>query len=384
MTTKTRRGRGDDSIYFDKSKGSYVGEISLGYRPDGKRRRRKVYGRTKGEVRDKLKDLRGEIEDGITSVAKYTVGDAVRKWLEVGLKDCDPGTVAKNRSYAEKHLLLHIGAAKLREFTADDVDAWLEDRANVLASSTLSSLLSILRRSITLAQRRKLVGQNVAELGITTPKGTQGRPSKSLTPEQVAALLNAKTSSWIYAYVVVSLLIGIRTEEARALTWDRTHLEQAAGVPARVEVWRSVRATGDTKTEKSRRTLRLPQLAVDALKTQKARQAEDRLKAGVLWQENDLVFCTKIGTPLDAANVRRAFRRAVKSAGIVGEWTPRELRHSFVSLLSANGVTLEAIAQLVGHASTRVTEVVYRHELRPVLQDGAEVIDGIFGNRSAG
>lgn len=90
-----------------------------------------------------------------------------------------------------------------------------------------------------------------------------------------------------------------------------------------------------------------------------------------------------------AAPIRRGFR-AVAKAGLEDKssktlWTPRELRHSFVSLLSANGVPIESIAQLVGHAGTRVTEAVYRKELRPVLTEGAEVIDSIFTrNKSAG
>ena len=67
-----------------------------------------------------------------------------------------------------------------------------------------------------------------------------------------------------------------------------------------------------------------------------------------------------------------------KAAGIGEDWTPRELRHTFVSLMSESGVTLEEIARLVGHSSTATTEQVYRHELRPVLQRGAEVMDQIF------
>jgi len=60
------------------------------------------------------------------------------------------------------------------------------------------------------------------------------------------------------------------------------------------------------------------------------------------------------------------------------EWTPRELRHSFVSIASALGLTIEQIADLVGHAGTRVTEAVYRHQLRPVLLVGAEIMDRMF------
>jgi integrase len=69
------------------------------------------------------------------------------------------------------------------------------------------------------------------------------------------------------------------------------------------------------------------------------------------------VFVSEVGTQLDAANVRRAFRKVAKATGLAAEdWTPRELRHSFVSLLSSQGVPIEDIAALAGHVSTVVTE----------------------------
>jgi integrase len=72
-------------------------------------------------------------------------------------------------------------------------------------------------------------------------------------------------------------------------------------------------------------------------------------------------------------------RAVAKDAGLVStKWTPRELRHSFVSLLSSSGVPIEDISRLVGHVSTSVTEKVYRHELRPMMTRGATAMDGIF------
>ena len=92
-----------------------------------------------------------------------------------------------------------------------------------------------------------------------------------------------------------------------------------------------------------------------------------------------IVFVSQAGTELDAHNVRRGFRRVVKSAGlVVKEWTPREMRHSFVSLLSDDGMPIEQIARLMGHTSTAVTETVYRQQIRPVMVEGAEVMDRIF------
>jgi len=98
------------------------------------------------------------------------------------------------------------------------------------------------------------------------------------------------------------------------------------------------------------------------------------------WRDNGLVFATSIGTAMDAPNVRRDFRAALKLVPGLNpdDWTPREMRHSFVSVLSAHGVSIEEISQLVGHRSTAVTEVVYRHELRPVIQRGAVVMNDVF------
>ena len=90
------------------------------------------------------------------------------------------------------------------------------------------------------------------------------------------------------------------------------------------------------------------------------------------------MFCTRVGTPLAAGNVRRSFRAITKAAEIGEDWTPRELRHSFVSIMSDNGVSIEAIADLVGHKNSTVTARVYRHQLRPVITQGAEAMDAIF------
>lgn len=143
-------------------------------------------------------------------------------------------------------------------------------------------------------------------------------------------------------------------------------------MPPSIQVWRSVRADGDTKTKKSRRSLALPARCVTALTTHREHQgrpAADRL-----------VFPSAAGTALDRHIVLRAFRPVVAEAGLdPRDWTPRELRHSSVSLLSDSGMSIEQIAYLCGHSGTIVTERVYRHQLRPVLLSGPVAMDRIFG-----
>jgi len=144
-------------------------------------------------------------------------------------------------------------------------------------------------------------------------------------------------------------------------------------------LWRAERHGGDTKTGKSRRTLALPRLCVAVLREQWRLQETDRERAGELWEDHGLVFASRIGTPLSANNVIRAFRIITNAAGLGDNWAPREKRHTFVSVLSASGVPVESIALLAGHDRTATTELVYRHEIRPALTQGAEIMDQVFG-----
>jgi integrase len=120
-------------------------------------------------------------------------------------------------------------------------------------------------------------------------------------------------------------------------------------------------------------------LVVEALRLHHQRQDQIRNRVGDRWRDNDLVFASRVGTPLDAGNVRRAFRKVTAAAGLdPADWTPRELRHSFVSLLSDAGVPIEKIARLVGHTGTATTELVYCKQIRPVVTGGAQVMDSLF------
>jgi integrase len=383
----TRRGWRSDAIYFDHTgdctdserhrhcPGRWRGVISLGYGPDGRRMRRKVSGQTKTIVVQRLKDQHDELDDGIKPTpANYAVRKACEDWLAHGLTGLSAKTVAKNEAMLAP-LLAMTGTTRLRELTAADVGNALAAMARSYSSASVSIGHLALKRAIRQAQAADLVSRNVAEL-VITPKGRPGRPSKSLDLAQAVALLAAADGTRIGAYIALCMATGIRTEEARALQWEHVRLGDPDADPpqtASVEVWRSVRSHGDTKTDKSRRTLRLPQVAADALSALAAREG----------RAEGLVFATRTGKELLAGNVRREFRAACKAAGIGPDWTPRELRHSFVSLMSAQGVPVEEIARLAGHKSSRVTEVVYRRELRPELTAGAEAMDALLGRSPA-
>jgi integrase len=107
---------------------------------------------------------------------------------------------------------------------------------HILATRSLKDTHAILRRAIQHAQRRNKVLRNVAEL-VDVPEGRPGRPSKAMPLAQAQAVVEASKKTRLHAYFVLSLLTGVRTEEASALTWDRVHLESEGDLPPHVEVW---------------------------------------------------------------------------------------------------------------------------------------------------
>lgn len=381
-----RRSRGDGGLSWDQSRQRWVASVTVGYTPAGKRIIRRARGKTKTEAKEKLDALMRDHADGVLlQTNNLTVADAVDDWLAYGLAGRAESTKENRRIMLETHVTPLLGARRLRDLTAEDVDRWLADRAEVLSTSTLQRVRSLLSQVISRAQARDKVKRNVVLL-CPCPIGRGGRPSKALTLEQAEALLHAALrfrTSAIRAYVVVSLLTGGRTEEMRALTWDNVDLtgtpEADPPVLPSIRVWRSVRGTGDTKTRLSRRTLAMPQLCVDVLTEHSEVQAAARAQAGERWEDLGLVFSTRTGGQLAAGNVRRAFRLIAEDAGLEPQqWTPRELRHSFVSLLSDSGVPIEQISRLVGHRGSAVTEQIYRHQITPVMVDGAQAMDRLF------
>lgn len=380
-----RRSRGDGGLHWDTKRQRWIATASLGYGPAGKRVVKRGSGRTKAEAKAKLKEVLRDYEDGLAiAPGNYTVAQAVNDWLSYGLSGRSQRTIDLYTQQCRSHVLPALGARKLRDLRAEDVDRWLSVKSASLSTRTLQILHSCLNRATRRAMARDKVKRNVVDL-CSVPTGRPGRASKALTMAQAEAILTAAERTRMHAYIVLSLLTGARTEELRALTWDHVNLEGDPNanppIPAHVAVWRSVRAGGDTKTRKSRRTLALPNRCVEALRKLQAQQDAERAEAGKRWREHGLVFASTVGTPLDPSHVRRDFRRAIREAPGVdpAEWTPRELRHSFVSLLSDNGIPLEEISRLVGHSSTATTEAVYRKQIRPVVQTGAVAMDRIFG-----
>ncbi|MEV5553832.1 Arm DNA-binding domain-containing protein [Nonomuraea wenchangensis] len=118
-----RRSRGDGGLHWDDKRQRWIATASLGYDPSGKRIVKRGSGKTKTEAKNKLKEVLRDYEDGLAiAPADYTVERAVNDWLAYGLNGRDPATVKTCTILCRTHIIPGLGARKLRDLSAEDVD----------------------------------------------------------------------------------------------------------------------------------------------------------------------------------------------------------------------------------------------------------------------
>lgn len=380
-----RRGRGEGSVFYEADRGRWVGVIDLGPDPSGKRRRPKVTGRSAKEVRDKLRQLRNDVERGASARnGNLTVGDFLTDWLarEVPKFAKSVNTIENYRWAVEGHLVPSLGKRRLAKLTADDVDRMLEAKVDDLARSSVGRLRTVLGTALAHAERRDLVRRNVARLTKVPPGRSTTR--RSLSPDEAKALLKTIEGDSLEALVVTGVCLGLRPGELLGLSWADVDLDNGVlHLRRQLKREHNMPVLGNLKTKRSRRSLRLPPVVVEALHRRQALQLDERDAAGRQWSQQwaaeRLVFTTAYGRPVDASNLRRYFKQACDRAGI-GRWTPYEMRHSAASLLSAAGVPLEQIADTLGHEGTRMVTLVYRHAIAPTVEAAAGPMQQLFGD----
>lgn len=384
-----RRGHGEGALFYEEDRDRWVALLELPPDGSGRRRRRKVTGRTKADARRKLRQLQRRLEDGLPiGDGSMTLGDFLERWLAEVLparSQIQAKSTVTNYRWAASHAIRALGRRRLNEMTPENVEALLRHLADEsMARSSVMRVRSVLVMALKHAQRRDLVARNVAELSEMPTSARGQRSGRSLTPEQARQLLDVAAHDRLGGLVTVGLMLGLRPGELCGIRWEGVNLD--VGVLAVTQSrkrttdddGREALVLGAPKTRKSRRALVLPRPVVDALRQHERRQRDERRNAGERWQDLDLVFPTSVGTPMSPSNLRRDLARITVAAGL-GRWSPNELRHSAASLLSASGVPLEQIADVLGHADTRMLLKHYRHPISRTIDAAAAPMERLFG-----
>ena len=115
---------------------------------------------------------------------------------------------------------------------------------------------------------------------------------------------------------------------------------------------------------------------LDKLIAHRSRQAMVKAVAGKRWQENDLIFPTTIGTPLDHKRVTKEFKALLQKAGLP-EIRFHDLRHTSISLMLESGVPLNTVQKRAGHSKASVTADIYGHAMMGSQKEVANSIEGL-------
>lgn len=329
------------------------------------------------DERKRLSDLRAV---GRLDAAKLTLGAYLRRWASS--LDLAPATMKQHRMIITHHLVPKLGDVLLGRLQPADVDRYLT--RTDLHPQTLRHHRATLRRALADAHRDGLVTRNAAALSRAPRLRTVERTY--LDAAQASALMAAAKGTRLYAPVTVALCTGLRQAEMLALTWAdidwkartaqvRHTLHRIPNAPEGVYPWERLAP----KTDKSRRTVDLVPLAIEALRQRQREQAADR---GGLVPLDALVFTTPSGHPIHGPNLLPPLRAALKAAGLPEEVTWHDMRHATASILLGAGVPLPVISRMLGHSTIRVTADLYAHVVPELQKDAADRLQGALTKAS--
>jgi integrase len=375
--TRKRRGHNEGSIYRRESDGKWVGSLTVGRTAEGKQKRRTVYGRTKAEVLAKLREIQSKVHTGnLADPTTLTVQAFLQRWTDTVGATKRGTTQERRRVYIDLHINPFLGGIRLDKLGLVHLECWLSDlekagRSEWTRHQAATTLGTALRRAVKL----KLIPFNPsADLAKPRPKEKE---VEVYSEAQTNELLAASRPHRLHALYVLALTAGMRQGELLALHWPEVDFGQAA-----VKVVRTLKVKkggGFTleppKSAKSRRTIDLPCVAMDALhEHRKAMLAEGRdVKEGP-------VFVTKTGNYIGKGNfIKQIHKPLLRRAGLPARKF-HALRHTHASTLLARGRSIKAVSERLGHSNPELTLRVYAHLMPGDGKETARVLDRMFGD----
>ena len=317
----------------------------------------------------------------LTDARGLTTGEFLDQWLEDIIKpSVRPWTYKGYEVHVRLHLKPTLGRVPLEKLTAAHVQKLVNEKMrNGLKPKSVRYLLGTLRAALNQALRWELVPKNAATL-VDGPRVEQFE-IQPFSPEEARKFLNSIRGDRLEALYSVALTMGLRQGEALGLRWKDVDLElgflriskQLQRVDGKLELV-------DPKTRRSRRSLAMPATIVEALKTHRDRQDNERRSAGDKWTETDLVFTTPIGTGIEGTAISKDFHRRLERAGLPHRRF-HDLRHSCATLLLVQGVSPRVVMDVLGHSQIGLTMNTYSHVIPDLRREAARRMDDLIHDR---
>ena len=364
---------------FQRADGLWVATITVGHNGFGKRRRRTVYGKTKREAMDKAAVLAADKQRGeMVEPNRMTVGEYLDHWLEnIQRPTIREATYISYEQIIRNHLKPHLGGSGLQKLTPIHIQTCYAAMEKAGTSPRVRQLAhAVLRCAMKRAVKLGLVLRNVCD-AVDAPRVPRAAMSV-LNSEQVAKLLEQSNGTRYHALMVLAVTTGLRQGELLGLQWSDIDIQKGTLAVQRALIENNGKVSiGEPKTEKGRRSVTLPTMALQAL-AEHRRILMTEGNAGSLW-----VFPNTKGGTIGKGNLlSKVFRPMLKRAGL----PPirfHDLRHTAATLLLAEGVHPKVVQERLGHSQIGMTLDTYSHVLPTMQQDAADRLDRLF-NRSVG
>lgn len=383
--SNTRAASGAGTIR-QRPDGRWEARVTVGINPGtGKAIRRSIYGDTQAAVRKEMTAILREIDRGTyLTPQKITVGQWLDEWLGTyAVTKVKPLTYQSYAAVIKNHLKPAFGAVSLQSLRGSHVQKlYNEMLAKGRNAKTVINVSAVLRKSLDVAMKQGLITSNPCDAA-ELPKAMR-KEIKPLTDAEIPLFLEQIEKHEFRNAYALCLFAGLREGECLGLSWSQVDFEKG-----RITVSQQLQKTksghveyyiADTTKSGKPRTIEPPAICFDYLRDEKRRQAQNKLKAGELWNnEWNLVFANGVGRYIEIETFYRKFKKVVAAIGRP-DARVHDLRHTAATVAIASGADIKSVQSLLGHATAAFTLDVYAHTSEAMMKDTAARMQSYYDN----
>jgi len=366
-----------------KGKNSWQLQVYTGTGPDGKPRRHfeTVRGK-KGDAQRRLTELLASLDKGVyTPPGRLTVAEHLHQWLLGYVKtNCSQRTLDGYQTIIERHLIPALGYVQLKRLDYQTIERYYGKAREKLSPRTVHHQHRVLSEALKYACRHGIIARNPCEL--VDIKGSLKqikRKMRTLTPAEVEVVLETASGSQYYPVIYTAVSTGLRQAELLGLRWRAVDFDitMSISVSQVLYIRKGVYQFKEPKTEHSRRRVDMTPKLACYLREYKLERERLYRSLGKELTDDDLVFASVEGKPIDARVMSHAFGRMVKRVNLAGVRF-HDLRHTFASLMLLRGAKPKVISEALGHASVAFTMDVYSHIIEGMQSDAMALLDEVL------
>jgi integrase len=371
-TMAKKRGQNEGTIY-KRNDGTWAAQVSI------QGRRLTKYTKTQSEARTWLRTTLNQVDNGITFLgAQMELGKYLEQWLVTVKTSVRPKTYEQYKQIVTGYIIPILGRIKLKDVRPDHIQSLYNNKLKSGTSNcTVRMIHSVLHVSLAQALKMGLIGRNPAD-AVTRPKLVK-KEMKTLTDTQVQTLLLAARGTRYEALYLLAVTTGIRQGELLGLRWS-----DLDWVTRHLSVQRQLQRLsgqgmvfGEPKSASGRRVIALGSATIEKLREHYKHQQLERLAAGERWIENDLIFPTIIGTPIEGSNLIRTFKSLLRAYNLPNIRF-HDLRHTAATLMLQQGIHPKVVQERLGHSQISMTLDTYSHVLPNMQEEAAQKIDELI------